>query len=138
MSGFIKYITLFVWGGSVYCLIELLFRGHTHPSMFIAGGAAFLCIGALSNYQPWKLPLWLQMLLGSIIITSIELITGLIVNVWLGLGVWDYSHLPLNFLGQISLPFTIAWFFLTLAAIFLDDFLRWKLFDEERPRYRTI
>jgi uncharacterized membrane protein len=54
----------------------------------------------------------------------------------LGLGVWDYSGLPLNVLGQISLLYSVLWMPLVVFAVWLDDFLRWKLWGEERPRYR--
>ena len=130
-----KYFTLLLWGGFVYYCIELIYRGYSHSSMFIAGGICFLLIGFLNNYLPWNLGIIQQSAIGAVIITAIELIVGLIVNTWLGLDVWDYSDLSLNFMGQISLLFTIQWIPLAAAAIFLDDFLRWKLFGDEKPRY---
>ena len=45
--------------------------------------------------------IWKQMLICSIIITAVEFTSGLILNVWLGLGIWDYSNMPFNILGQI-------------------------------------
>jgi uncharacterized membrane protein len=68
-------------------------------------------------------------------ITVLEFFAGLIVNVWLGLGVWDYSGVPFNIMGQVSLPFVFAWVALSAVGIWLDDYLRWKLYDEERPSY---
>ena len=47
--------------------------------------------------------------LGAGIITAVELICGCLVNLTFHWDVWDYSHLPLNFLGQICLPFTLLW-----------------------------
>lgn len=79
-----------------------------------------------------------QMVLSSLLITALEFITGCIVNLWLGWKVWDYSRLPYNFKGQICLIFSVAWFFLSLAAILLDDYLRYKLFDEEKPYYKIL
>lgn len=52
-----------------------------------------------------------------------------------GLGVWDYSGMPLNYKGQICLPFSILWIFVSIAAVVLDDWLRYWLFGEERPHY---
>ena len=75
------------------------------------------------------------MLIGSCIATVIEFISGLIINVWLGLDVWDYSNLPLNVMGQICLPFSIIWFFMSLLCIVLDDYLRYWFFGEEKPHY---
>ena len=63
-----------------------------------------------------------------------EGITGLIVNVWLGLGVWHYNILP-YFWGQCSIPFTVVWFFLAGTCIVIDDWIRWKWFGEEEPFY---
>jgi len=131
----VKYITLLLWGGAVYWCIEMLYRGHSHPSMFITGGICFLLVGGLNNYLPWKMPIWLQCAIGGVIITLVELIVGLIVNVWLGLNVWDYSHMRWNLWGQIVPHYTFAWMGLSLVAIWLDDFLRWKLFGELRPVY---
>ena len=79
-----------------------------------------------------------QMFLSSLVVTVLELIAGLIVNIGLGWGVWDYSRTPYNFYGQICLLYTNLWFFLTLAGILLDDFIRWKLLGEEKPHYKIL
>ena len=52
--------------------------------------------------------------------------------------VWDYSNMPFNILGQICLPFTILWFFISILAIVLDDWIRYIMFDEEKPHYISI
>ena len=130
-----KHFTLLLWGGFIYYLIEMIYRGYSHPSMFLAGGLCFVLIGMINHYFPWSLGIAQQALIGAAIITFIELACGLIVNIWLGLDIWDYSHLPLNFIGQISLLFFFLWIPLAVVAIFLDDWLRYKLFDEEKPHY---
>jgi len=136
LSRLVKYVTLLLWGGTVYYIIELLYRGHSHESMFILGGLCFLSIGALNNYLPWRMLMWVQMIIGGIVITVLELIAGMILNVWLGLGIWCYADTwGSAFWGQISIPFTLAWIALSLVAIVLDDFLRWKIFAQERPTY---
>jgi uncharacterized membrane protein len=123
-----KYLILFLMGGFVYGAMEVIVKGGcTHLSMFITGGLCFILIGALSG----KIPLLLRMLIGSAIITALEFACGIIVNIWLGLRVWDYSHMPLNVMGQICLLFTVIWFFLSLAGILLDRFLKWRLFGED-------
>lgn len=130
-----KHFVLFLIGGILYCGIELLYRQRTHVSMLICGGVCFVLIGAINEFIPWTMKLWKQMLIGSCIVTIVEFITGLIVNVWLGLDVWDYSNVWGNVLGQICLPFSIIWFFISLLAIVADDYLRYWLFGEEKPRY---
>ena len=134
----IKYVVLFVTGGLVYMSLEILWRGYTHWTMGILGGICFICLGLINEILSWETPLALQMLIGSIIITILEFITGCIVNLWLGWNVWDYSNLPLNLLGQICLPFSILWYFVSAIGIVIDDYIRYIYFDEERPRYKLF
>jgi uncharacterized membrane protein len=134
----LKHIVLFLIGGSLYYLIEILFRGHSHSSMFILGGVCFVIVGNLNEVYSWEMSLISQMFISSIVITLLELLTGIIINIWLGLGVWDYSNQPYNFLGQICLLFTNLWFFLSLVAIILDDYIRYWFFKEKKPRYKIF
>lgn len=87
---------LFFIGGRLYTWIEILWRGYTHFSMFILGGGGFVVLGLLNEYKiPWHWCLLRQSVVGACIITGLEFLTGCIVNLWLGWGVWDYSDLPL-------------------------------------------
>ncbi len=79
-----------------------------------------------------------QMVISACIITLFEFITGYIVNIRLGIGVWDYSYLPYNFMGQICLVYSVLWMFLSLAIIFVDDGIRHFLYGEELPVYRAV
>jgi len=131
-------MTLWLWGGFIYYLIEIAWRGHSHPSMFVTGGICFIVIGGLNKwYAPAFGILW-RALIGAIVITVIELAAGIIVNIWLGLNVWDYSDLPLNVLGQICLPYTVLWIPLAIFAVWLDGFLRWKIYGYERRRFTWL
>ncbi len=125
---------LIVTGGLLYLEIEMLFRGRTHWTMFIVGGICFYLVGLVNEIIPWEMPLCKQCAIGACIITAIEFLSGCIINLWLGWNVWDYSEMPLNVLGQICIPFSVAWYFLSLAAIILDDYLRY-LMGKEKPRY---
>jgi uncharacterized membrane protein len=138
MRNILKNTFLFLVGGTIYFFIEILFRSYSHPSMFICGGLCFVLIGLLNETKHFKLPLLQQMFLSSIIITILELITGLIVNIWLKLDVWDYSFLPFNYLGQICILYTIIWFFLSIPAILLNDYLRCKFFNKTRTKHKII
>ena len=131
----IKYFMLFWFGGSAYVTIEVFYRMHSHWSMFLLGGLCFIIIGLINEYIPWDMSIIKQGIIGACIITALEFIVGLIVNVWLGLGIWDYSALPLNIMGQICLPFTFIWFFIALLAIVVDDYLRHLMFNEDIPNY---
>ena len=135
ISPLFEYMILFIIGGVGYNIIELLYRGYTDPTMTIAGGICFILCGIQNEFVNWDMPLVSQQLISAILVTIVELIFGLIFNIGLGMEVWDYSNMPYNFMGQICLLFTVLWFFLSLVGILLDDFLRYKLFGEEKPHY---
>ena len=107
---------IYILGATTYSLIEILWRGYSHISMFFIGGFCFLLLYKLSSF-PY--PIALLALIGSIIITFVELCGGLIFNKILHLSVWDYSQMPLNFMGQICVSYSFAWFFLSFIAIIL-------------------
>ena len=133
-----KYEFLFFVGATIYVVIEKIYRGYSHWTMFLLGGICFIAIGLINEVIPWDMPLLLQMFISGVIITVLEFITGCIVNLWFGWNVWDYSELPFNLWGQISLFSSIVWVGLSLVGIVLDDFIRWKFFGEEKPHYRWI
>lgn len=130
-----KYATLMMIGGCSYMLIECCWRFRTHWSMGILGGLCFVEIGLINELYSWKTPLIIQSIMSALLVTANEFIAGLIVNIALGWNVWDYSNIPLNLMGQICLPFTILWIFVSCVAIMLDDYLRFRLFGEKYPVY---
>lgn len=135
MKQFIKLFILFSIGGLIYYIIEIIWREYSHISMFILGGLCFLLIGLINEFLTYMVPLWKQQLISTGIVTILEFNFGLILNIIFKLNIWDYSNLPFNILGQVCLQFSIAWFFLSAVAIILDDYLRYWLFNEEKPHY---
>jgi hypothetical protein len=135
LKAILKHAVLALCGGCVYFLIEMAWRGHSHWTMAVLGGVCFVLIGDINEFIPWNMPLILQGAIGSGIVTVLELVSGIILNLWLGLGIWDYSNMPFNFLGQICLPFSLLWVALSIVAVVLDDWLRYWLFGEDRPTY---
>lgn len=132
----LEYIIIMVIGGLIYCEIEILYRGYTHWSMGIVGGVALLTVGMLNELTCLRrVGIIPQMIMGGILITVIEFISGCIINLWLGWNVWDYSEVPFNILGQICIPFTFAWMLLAGLAIFIDDLIRHELFHEQKVHY---
>lgn len=128
MVNIILGFILFILGGSCYYGIEMLWRGYSHYTMFIVGGVCFLLCGMVNEI--FKLRLGVQVLACTILITVIEYISGYILNIRLGLAIWDYSNLPLNINGQVCLLFSVLWAVLAVVAIRLDDWVRdkyWKL-----------
>ena len=137
MKAFLKYLTLFLVGGAFYYALEVLFRGYSFLAMAGCGGICFIICGVI-NEKSRCMPLVLQQLIAASGITVIEFIFGLILNVWMGLNMWDYSNMPGNILGQICPQFMILWFFLSAIGIILDDVIRWRLFGEEKPHYHLF
>ena len=101
---FFRKMVLFFLGGGLYTLLELAWRGRSHSSMFLLGGACFLILGRLRR---WQLPGWLRPVVGALVVTALELVVGLAVN--RQYRIWDYRRMPLQFLGQICLPYSLLW-----------------------------
>ena len=109
-------LLVFTLGGVCYGLVEILFRGYTHWSMVLTGGACILTFYLLDEWLS-ALSLVAAALIGAAIITLYELCVGLIVNVGFNMNVWDYSDVPGNFMGQICPVFSIAWFLLSFVFL---------------------
>ena len=125
-----KKSVLFYLGGCAYMGLELLWRGRTHGSMFLAGGLCFLLIGHLQEVEP-KLPVPLRAVAGALIITMVELGTGLAAN--RDYSVWDYRSQPGNLWGQICPAFTLLWIPVAVAAIWLYRALSRAIGKESSP-----
>jgi uncharacterized membrane protein len=105
-------------GAILYPLIELLWRGRTHISMALAGAICAALIWLLSE-RLGRGSLLLRVFVAASLITLVELIFGVVCNLLLGLGVWDYSGMPMNFLGQICLPYFLMWVLLATPVCLL-------------------
>ena len=111
-------LLVFIFGGVYYGCLETLWRGYTHWTMLVTGGACVLCLFLIGVFGEGK-PLWQLCVSGCLFITAIELCSGWIVNLQLGLAVWDYSEKPLHYLGQISLTSSLFWLLLSFPGILL-------------------
>lgn len=152
-----KNLTIFAIMGWVYILLEFhmrMFRrelvgfqglstmslaGWTTAWMFFIGGTSGWVIGYFNEFKVFGrthkriLPVWVQSLFGMSAVFIIELSSGAFFNLTLGLNLWSYEGWPLNIKGQISLVYAPLWFLLCPFAIWLDDLLRFILFDEDKP-----
>lgn len=139
LTNIFKEIILFLIGGCIYVMIEIGARGFSHWTMFIVGGLCFVLIGLLNEFFGWEKPTFVaQMFYGAAIITILEFISGYILNIKLGMNIWDYSDRPFNLYGQICLKNSCYWILLSGIAIVLDDYLRYYLFKEEKPHYKIF
>ena len=116
--GILRKMALFSAGGAAYVAAEILYRGRSHVSMFLAGGACLLLVGNLNRVEP-KLPFPLRALAGAGIITAVELAAGLICNQ--SYGVWDYRSQPGNWLGQICPRFSLLWIAAAALVLLIYD-----------------
>ncbi|HIR02703.1 MAG: hypothetical protein U0M23_05020 [Acutalibacteraceae bacterium] len=109
---------LFSFGGLTYGIIEILWRRYTHWSMIITGGVCFLLLFRIFN-KAQRLTLLKKCLIGSAVITSIEFVVGVVVNIILKMDVWDYSSMPFNLWGQVCPLYSLLWGILTIPISYL-------------------
>ena len=133
-----EYLFLWALGGTLYYSIELMFRGFSHWSMFLLGGICLLFFWLQGSKTEWSDPMWVQVIRCTIFVVSCEFITGIIVNKWLGWGVWDYSDEPFHLFGQICLPFAVIFSGFAIIGIILSGNLMHWLFGEKKPNYHVL
>ena len=108
--------------------------GYTSIYMGILGGFLALLIAFLcDNDKYFKLKVWQKLLIGGSLITFVELVSGIILNLWLKLNIWNYTG-KFTFLGQIELKNCLLWtFIITPLIIWLDSHLTYYIYKEDRP-----
>ena len=109
-------IGIFCIGGIAYNLIEILWRGYTHWSMFIVGGACFQIMGRIHTGLT-KLCTFNRCVLCSLAVTGMEFLSGCLFNLKLKMNVWDYSEMAFNIKGQVCLLYTVLWGGLSIIAL---------------------
>lgn len=144
-----KNIILLLSTGCVYLLMELAnrwfsgsligFEGQTRMSltgwtsfwMLPIGGLCGLIAGQMNEWV-WsrKLRNIFQVFIAAFFVLVIEFTTGVILNVWLGLSVWDYSEMKFNLLGQICLKNGLMFLLIMPLSFWIDDVIRYYRFNE--------
>ena len=123
----VEALFVLLFGGVTYYGIETLSRGWSHWSMAICGAVCFFFLYRLNErYQRVSLPL--RALAGALFITATELLVGCLLNLGMGLAIWDYSDMPYQFWGQICLPYSIFWFLLCFPAALVCRVIRRVVF----------
>lgn len=134
---FLKYSILFFYGGGCYICLELLFRGRSDVTMFFCGAISFVLIGLLNNFISWDMSLAKQGLIGGLfIVTPLEYLFGIIFNQ--DYHIWDYREQFLNLNGQICIGFSILWCLISIICVIIDDYLRYFIFNEQKPKYKFL
>ena len=117
ISKWVLSMLLWMWAGGVYFFLEVAWK--------------------TSQGRPESIS-WTMFLLAIILAVPLERFGAELpweMNVWLNLGVWDYSHLPGNVMGQICPEFAFLWFFLSIVGIVMLDWMRYAVEGGERPHY---
>lgn len=136
MKHLVKNMLLFGVGYCTYIAIEVTYRGYSHILMGICGGLAIILIDKINDYLSWDMDILIQGGIGSLIITTFELVIGEISLHTNYLPVmWDYSNVPLNFDGVICLPFSLIWIFLSIVAILMADSINYYVFNQPPTPY---
>ena len=121
-----RYGLCFALGAIGYAAIEVIWRGYTHWSMVIAGGICFIIFSLVAERLREK-NIFIKAAVCALGVTVVEFLFGVLFNIVLGMRVWDYSHMPLNILGQVCPLFTLLWggiaiAFLPLAEVINKDY----------------
>jgi len=140
-----KLTILFFVMGILYLAVEVIWTaltsfptqgwrlvGATSIWMLFVGGFLGVILGRFNqvNWIRKNLNVFWQCFLGSLTITVIELVSGIILNMILGFNIWSYSGYFLNILGQVCLPMSICWFLFCPFIFWFDDILRYVLYRE--------
>ena len=120
-----ELIFIYALGAELYGMIEILWRGRTHWTLLLCGGACFTVMYLISAAA---IPFWSKCVLSALAITAIEFCVGCLVNITLGWSIWDYSGMAMNIKGQICPLFTFFWLLLSIPGLALCSFMR-RLFQ---------
>ena len=112
-----------LFGGVGYGLIEVIWRGYTHPSMVITGGFCFAMICAFNRKLAGR-PLFFRSVACTLGVTLAEFCVGMLVNRVFQMDVWDYSGEWMHLLGQICPLYTGFWFGICFSLSFILQRLR--------------
>lgn len=118
-----EYALAFLIGAIVYPIIEIMWRGHTHISMALLGGICMSFIYFIYHAFSYRSVIF-RALLSTLMISAWELLFGAVLNIAFGMDIWDYSDMPLNFMGQVCLPYASLWLLLSFPAFVVCHYLR--------------
>ena len=136
-----KIISLFIMfniSGLIYILLELLWRGRSHWTMFICAGLCGLVMANVNNnLLKFDTDFRIQVLVSALCCSMFEFLFGIIFNG--DFTIWDYRGMwgTIHWLGdQVNILFFGVWILISIFALPFLDWMQWKLGLEERPYYR--
>ena len=134
----IPLLVIFVVSGFTYTMLELLWRGRTHWTMFICAGLCGLVMANINNnLLEFNTDFREQVFVSALLCTTMEFFFGIIFNgdfqIWDYRGTWGTIHA----LGdQVNILFFGIWALISFFALPLLDWMQWKLGLAEKPYYR--
>ena len=136
-----KIISLFIMfniSGLIYILLELLWRGRSHWTMFICAGLCGLVMANVNNnLLKFDTDFRIQVLVSALCCSMFEFLFGIIFNG--DFTIWDYRGMwgTIHWLGdQVNILFFGVWILISIFALPFLDWMQWKLGLEEKPYYR--
>ena len=135
----ISFLFIYTFSGITYYLIEILYRGYSHWTMFVCAGVCGLGLALINDggYR-FETDYRIQVLTGTALCTFLEFIVGKIFNS--NYEIWDYRGLIGTlriFDNQINLFFVGVWALISIIAIPMLDLVQWQLGVGEKPYYRV-
>lgn len=134
----IPYLTIFIISGLIYIILELLWRGHTHWTMFLCAGLCGLVMANINNnLLEFDTDFLEQVFCSALCCTTFEFLFGIIFNG--DFSIWDYRGLwgTIHALGdQVNILFFGIWIIISFFSLPFLDWLQWKLGLAEKPYYR--
>jgi uncharacterized membrane protein len=128
------YTAIFGEMSTMYKTTYFSFIGFSSVWMCFIGGVIGMILGKYNRIPILKdLNLFWKSIIGCVMITIIELVVGYILNIRLKFHIWDYSHYPINFLGQISLLRSIGWFFICPLVFWFNQMVLHMVYDYKKP-----
>lgn len=75
-------------------------------------------ISILAATRPFKQYKLITFVVGGLAATVVEYVVHYVYKEFLGVSIWDYSSLPYNINGRVSLIFTIFWSILSMGLVY--------------------
>jgi hypothetical protein len=112
--------------------IYIAFKGWTSVWMIVVYGCGFTLIGLLNELEKYcRLPMIIQTIFGGLLIGLVELIFGIIFNIYpFQLNLWEYLD-KYNILNQVCLRNYLLFTISIPFAIWLYDIIGWYLYNED-------
>ena len=135
-SNIFRKVVMFIAGYVCYIAIEVTFRGYSDILMGLCGGVLLILIDMINEVMPWHTDILLQSCIGSLMITTCELIVGTTIKICGAPQLWDYSDMMFNYNGVICLEFSLLWIGLSFIAVLLADAINYYAFGKlPKPEY---